>query len=333
MRMKDVAAAAGVSVATVSRVLSGSRRVTPELQIRITDLARELDYTPHAVARSLRSATTQTIGILVPSIDNPFFPRLITAAEAELQRHDRALLIASSDGDPRLEAARIGMLAERRVDGLLICPTSQSRSRVALESAQRRLPVVQFDQRADGATAPFVGTDDAQGMQLIVAHLRERGARVIAHIGASDDNWSGRERRRIFEQIGRTTTDLELVMTAPGDFSREHGHRATLALLSERPDVDAITCGNDLIATGALEAAETLGRRVPDDLLITGYDDISLATVCTPRLTTIKQPFDALMQSAITHLLRLSVDGAEAVADETILPVELVIRASTGVLP
>lgn len=333
VRMKDVAAAAGVSVATVSRVLSGSRQVGPELRARILDLARELDYTPHAVARSLRSASTRTIGILVPAIDNPFFPRLITAAEAELARHGRALLIASSGSDPEVEALRMEMLAQRKVDGLLVCSTSVGASATALASIRRLVPVVQFDQRTDVAAAPFVGTDDAAGMVLVVEHLRARGARVVAHIGASEDNWSGRQRREAFVSACAGFPELEVVLTEPGDFSRDHGCRAAATLLASRPDVDAIACSNDLVATGVLDAAHHAGREVPGSLLVTGYDDIDVATVCTPRLTTVKQPFDELMRVATSLLLAL-VDGRpEDVPAETLLPVELVLRESTGLPP
>lgn len=328
MLMKDVAAAAGVSVATVSRALSGSRGVKPEHYDRVMATAKHLNYKPHLVAQALRKATTRTVGILVPAIDNPFFPRLITAVERELNARGFALLIASSNEDEEIEAARLEMLVQRRVDGLLVSASTWHPHGATLRDVAARVPVVQFDQKADGVQAPFVGTDDSAGMELLIDHLAARGARTLAHIGAADDNWSGYRRRSAFERLVGERPGLSLVSTRSGTFSREHGLHAATALLQERPEVDAITCGNDLIACGALDAAENLGIRVPEDLLVTGYDDIDVATMCKPRLTTIRQPVDGLMSTAVEMLLALtsSADGAGV---ERYLPVELVVRSSS----
>jgi LacI family transcriptional regulator len=323
-----VAAAAGVSVATVSRALSGSRGVKPEHYDRVLATAKHLNYKPHQVAQALRKATTRTVGILVPAIDNPFFPRLITAVERELNARGFALLIASSNDDEEAEAARLEMLVERRVDGLLVSASTWHPQNRTLREVAAQVPVVLFDQLADGVPAPFVGTDDAGGMKLLIDHLAERGARTLAHIGAGDDNWSGFRRRSEFERLVLERPDLSLVCSRRGSFSREYGFRAATALLQERPDVDAITCGNDLIACGVLDAAEQLGIGVPDRLLVTGYDDINVATMCKPRLTTIRQPVDELMSTAVEMLMGLksSADGAGV---ERYLPVELVVRDSS----
>lgn len=328
MLMKDVAAQAGVSVATVSRVLSGSRGVKPVHYDRVMATAKHLNYKPHLVAQALRTATTRTVGILVPAIDNPFFPRLITAAERELNGRGFALLISSSNDDEEIEAARLEMLVERRVDGLLVSASTWHPQRPTLRDVAGRVPVVLFDQRADGVAAPFVGIDDQGGMEQLIDHLTAQGARTLAHIGASDDNWSGFRRRSAFERLIGERPDLRLVRSLQGSFSREHGYRAAIALLQQEPDVDAVTCGNDLIACGVLDAADSLGIRVPEDLLVTGYDDIDIATMCKPRLTTIRQPVDELMRTAVGMLLapRSPADGARL---EQYLSVELVVRNSS----
>lgn len=328
MLMKDVAAAAGVSVATVSRALSGSRGVKPEHYERVIATAKEFNYKPHVVAQALRKATTRTVGIVIPAIDNPFFPRLITAAERELTNSGFALLISNSTENEAIEAARLEMLVERRVDGLLVSASTRHQQRSTLRDVAREVPVVLFDQKADGIPAPFVGTDDAGGMALLVDHLVLQGARRFAHIGAGNDNWSAFRRRQAVEQLVASRPDLVLVDSEPGRFSREHGVRAATALLTSGVDVDAITCGNDLIASGVLDAAESLGLNVPGDLLVTGYDDIDVATMCKPRLTTVRQPVDELMRRAVGILLSLksSAEGAEL---REILPVKLVVRQSS----
>lgn len=326
--MKDVAAAAGVSVATVSRALSGSRGVKPEHYERIIATAKHLNYKPHVVAQALRKATTRTIGILVPAIDNPFFPRLITAAERELNNHGFALLISNSTEDEVIEAARLEMLVERRVDGLLVSASRWHQRLSTLRDVANQMPVVLFDQNADGIDAPFVGTDDSGGMALLVDHLVQQGARTFAHIGAGDDNWSGYRRRNAFNRLITERSGLVLVDSKRGSFSREHGFGAATSLLTSGPDIDAVTCGNDLIASGVLAAAESLGIDVPGDLLVTGYDDIDIATMCKPRLTTIRQPVDELMRRAVTILLALKSSSEGSQLQEN-LPVELVVRQSS----
>lgn len=326
MRMTDVAEAAGVSVATVSRVLSRSRPVNAELRDRILRVVDELNYEPHAVARSLRRASTQTIGIVVPAIDNPFFPRLIQAAEQALATHDLALIIVSGTDDPEVEAVRVDNLLGRRIDGLLICATASAASGPTVRRAASRVPVVQFDQRTDGSDAPFLGIDDGAGVALVVDHLRAQGVSTIGHIGAGRDNWSARQRRAAF--VAETDRHgLTGVTTEAGSFSRDHGRRTARELMARRPDVEAVVCDNDLIASGVLDAAQEAGRNVPRDLLVTGFDDIDVATVCRPRLTTVAQPFDDLMERSVAALLAQSTGGP--VEPEPLLPVRLVVRESS----
>ncbi|MBH0130697.1 LacI family DNA-binding transcriptional regulator [Salinibacterium sp. NK8237] len=325
--VKDVAEAAGVSVATVSRALSGARVVRPELQELVVRTADALGYRPHLIAQALRRSRSGAIGMIVPKIENPFFPQLVGHADRVLQQHNLALLLCSADDDPELEAKRISILAERQIDGLLISPCSQSASAPALAEIAARMPVVQFDQRVPTVATPFVGIDDAAGIAAVTAHLGRSGRRRLAFIGADTDNWSGQRRTDGFEAWADAEDPSARQRILAGDFSREFGHDAAMQLLAADGQIDAIVCANDLLALGALDAATELGIGVPDQLAITGFDDINIATVSRPTLTTVRQPVAEMVEKAIGILLN-AIDGAVEEPVDIRLPVELIIRGS-----
>lgn len=325
--VKDVALAAGVSVATVSRALSGARVVRPEHRETVLRTAEQLGYRPHLIAQALRRSRTGAIGMIVPSINNPFFPQLVSEAERVLQQHDLGLLLCSSDEHPVTEAKRITMLAERQVDGLLISPSSQSASAPALAAVAARIPVVQFDQRVLAVDTAFVGIDDAAGIAAVTSHLVASGRGHVAFIGADDDNWSGLRRRQGFETWAKAADSTALDRMETGEFSREFGHAAARRLLTRDGRIDAIVCANDLIAIGALDAAAELGLPVPGRLAITGFDDINVATVCSPALTTVRQPITEIIETAI-DILFAAIAGQPVEASVTEFPVELIVRGS-----
>ncbi|MDQ1124060.1 LacI family DNA-binding transcriptional regulator [Microbacterium trichothecenolyticum] len=325
--VRDVADAAGVSVATVSRALSGARAVKPEHRELVMRTATELGYRPHSVARALRRARTGVVGMVVPRIDNPFFPQVVSGVERALQVHDLALFLCSSDDDPDTESRRLDLLAERQVDGILVVPCTQTASAPALDATRASIPLVQVDQRATGVAAPFVGIDDAAGIAAVIGHLIATGRRRLAFVGADPENWSGGRRVAGFREWAHDNDPRAAARVALGDFSRESGRAAAHDLLSRDPEIDALVCANDLIALGALDAATELGRKVPIELAIAGFDDISVATACRPTLTTVRQPVADIVATSVATLLAL-IDGDDASAKETLLPVELIVRGS-----
>lgn len=327
--IKDVARLAGVSIATASRALSGTRPVQPAYRERVTAAAAELDYNPNLTARALRSAKTGAIGMVIPMIDNPFFPSLVSAVESLLETNGYSLLLCSSQENVALEAERLRALADRQVDGLLVSAASQVASVEALTRAAELVPLVQLDQRAPGVLSPFVGIDDSAGMREVVEHLAGRGRRRLAFIGASDENWSGMRRRDGFVRWAGELDPSAPTRMRLGTFTREFGRAAARELLTEDREIDALVCANDLIALGALDAAHELGRSVPSEVAVTGYDDIIVATASNPTLTTVAQPVDEIARVALETLWATIRGPASPVADVVDLPGRLVVREST----
>ncbi|MHA6799482.1 LacI family DNA-binding transcriptional regulator [Bounagaea algeriensis] len=323
----DVAARARLSVATASRALSGQRGVRAENRERVLSAAAELDFEPNAVAASLRSKTTHTIGMLVPRISNPFFATLVEAVERQLHGGQRGLLLSNSHYDPETEGHRVRALLDRRVDALIMVPCHQQRSAAAVNAAAERVPTVQLDLRVDDCTGSWVGVDNEVGMSRIIDHLGELGASGIAFAGAEPTDSAAQARldgyrRSVLRWTGSTAAVLL------GEFSKEWGQRAVERLTDDDAALPgAIVCGNDTIALGALEALARRGIRVPDDVRVTGFDDIPFAELTQPPLTTVRQPQEQMAAEAV-RVLKSQLSGSSAPSQRIAIAPELVVRSS-----
>jgi LacI family transcriptional regulator len=327
--IRDVAARAGVSVATASRALSGSRPVSPSNLRQVTKAADALAYRPNRIAAALRRQVSDTIGLVVPQISNPFFPALIEAVHTQLQASTKQLLLCDSMQDPSEERHRLQALLDHQVDGILISPCDAAGSLEAIRAAARRVPIVQMDRRISGEATDWVGVDDTNGMALVIEHLAGGGAKTAIFVGA-DPSSSSSARLRLAgfadaaARVGLTTLPPRL-----RDFTTLWGVAAATEIvgLSELPD--AVVCANDLIALGLLRQFARAGVQVPRDVLVTGFDDIAVAELSTPSLTTIRQPYDAVAREAL-RLLTNRVERADAPAQQIAVSPQLVVRESTS---
>jgi LacI family transcriptional regulator len=327
VNLKDVARAAGCSVATVSRVLAGNRPVGAEVAGRVREAAGRLGYRPNHVARALRSRSTGMVGLVLPQITNPYFPSLVRELEHALHADGRALLLADCDDDPAVEAARIATLLDRRVDALVVIPADERRSRPAVAAAAARVPLVLLDRGCGPGVADSVGTDNAAGMALVLGHLAGTGRRRVCFAGASETDSAAAERRAAY-QAGAGALDPEAPgRVESGDFSVEWGRAAVDRLWPGRPD--AVVCANDLIAAGVLQRLRQLGVDVPGDVAVTGFDDIAIAGLALPALTTVRQPVAELAAEAARSLGRRIAGGRSAPLRTVRLAPGLVIRASS----
>lgn len=317
----DVARVAGVSPATVSRALNNSSRVSDDLADRVRAAADELGYRPNATAQGLVRGSTQTIGVIVPDLSNPFFPEILKSVAAAAGQAGHTIVVADSNEDPD-EELRLALELSRRVDGVLLCSPRMSAEGMRVLVAER-LPFVCTNRDTGGAGPPSVRIDSFDGMLALAAHLVELGHRRVVYLAGPEASWSDRERRRALDAAKRF--GLEHNVISAGSMSQEGFEATPLALEHE---ASAIVCFNDLIALGALARLREMGVQVPEDISITGFDDIPVASFMAPPLTTVRLPKHELGKRA-WKLLAARLAGESEPPSATVAP-ELIVRASTG---
>ena len=316
-----------MSTATVSRALSGSSTVNPELAARVRAAASRLGYRTNRVARALRRRATQTVGLVVPDLTNPFFPAVVQAVEGALRDAGLSLLLCDAGNDVGLEAELVRNLFDHQIDGLLISVCDRIASRQAVRLAASQVPLIQIDRRALGGM-PFVGVDQAAAMEKVVDHLQEQGCERFAYITPHPAISTASERLDAYLRRLGPLDPTAGQRVYRGDFSLEWGHEAARRIIAARPRPDAIICANDLIAIGALQALREEGVAVPEEIAVSGFDDTVLAVACQPQLTTVRQPLEDLGRQAVT-VLRAAMGDPSLPPTFAVLKAELVVREST----
>ena len=327
--IREVAKVAGVSYATVSHVLNNTRFVSQETRDRVMAAIDELDYRPNALARSLRSGKTDTIGLILPDSSNPFFAEIGRSIEDAAFELGYNVFLCNTDGNVHREQLYVDLLSKKQVDGIIfVAAGDQVDSLNALLNDE--MPVVLVDRDLPNIEVDAVLTDNRQGGYLATRHLIELGHRRIACITGPSSITSGAERvtgyRQALEEEG-IPYDKSLVLG--GNYQPDAGLRATSILLELDSPPTAIFALNDLMAVGALHAAARAGRRVPEDVAIIGYDDTELASFMNPPLSTIAQPKNEIGLQAANILAR-RITNKSFPTYRIILPPELVVRESTS---
>ena len=289
----DVAAEARVHPSTVSRVLTGhaGSTIRPATRQRIIAATDRLGYRPSALARSLRLQRTLTLGMLVPDITNPFFSSIIKGAEDAARKRGYNLILCNSEDEPQREATYLRVLRDRQVDGLLIASSQMADVTIA-ELREEVFPFVLLNRATERAEDLAVVVDNYAAAVGVVAHLADLGHRRVGHIAGPQNTTTGVERREGY-RAGVLAFGLadepELVVEATA-FSEEGGHRALQMMLAESAQPTAVFAANDLIAIGMLQRLRQIGTHVPGDLSIVGFNDIPLAGLLEPALTTVRVP-------------------------------------------
>lgn len=328
-RMSDLARLAGVSGSTVSRALAGSPTVAAATRTRIQDLAREIGYSVNPVARSLRSGSTGTIGIVVPllhaasqPLDDPFFSTMLgRLAQALTARGFELLLSKVHTGGPGWVDR---LVRERRADAVILL--GQSNAHAAIDEAARAgAPIVAWGQAEGGDAYPIVGSDNRAGGELAARHLIARGCRRIAFLGDT----ALPEIRARFDGFARAHAATgygvapDAVISA--GFTAADAHAAAHRLFDRAIAFDGVVAGSDLIAAACVRAALEAGVGVPDNLAVVGFDDVPLAALVHPPLTTVAQDFAAAASALVDAAVRRA---AGDIVQSVVLPVHLIVRAS-----
>lgn len=327
--IKDVARAAGVSVATVSRVLNDSGPVSAEARRRIREVARELRYTPNSAARTLITSRTGTLGVLLPDLHGEFFSEVIRGIDQAAQERGYHLLVSSSHNAPDEVEAALGAM-RGRVDGLVVMSPALSAATLA-ENLPASLPVVLLNCAVEDERFDALNVDNFGGAYAMVRHLLGGGRRRVAMVCGPAGNHDADERLAGYRAALRDGgAEHRRAWELPGDFQQRSGYRAAERLLARRPRPDALFAANDSMAIGALSALLESGVRVPEDVAVAGFDDIPMSRYMSPPLTTVQVDIAGLGGRAVRTLLdAVARKNAHERRRETV-PATLVVRGSCG---
>lgn len=329
----DVARHADVSVATVSRVLNGTKRVSPASRQRVEAAIAELNYAPSSAAQNLRLSKTQALGLVLPGLENPFFPSLIEQAARVAEKAGYSLTIRLSS-TPLATAAE--MSQGQQVDGIVVVGNQGDPE--PTDGIRRALvPLVAFDRLPGAAPLPLFQVANSHGAAQVVDHLLARcvGAVRLLHIAGpsgldvSADRRAGVEGAVLAARASGRSVQLDI---REGDFSERSGYVATAELLSGPDRPTAVFAANDLMAIGAIRATQAAGLDVGSDILIAGFDGLDLGAYVTPTLTTYRQPITHISHQAVTHLISLIEAGSTTDSHRRVSRFngELIVRDSTG---
>ena len=328
--IKDIAKKAGVSPTTVSRVLNDKPDVSDETKQKIEEVIDELNYNPNGIARGLVLNKTHTLGLVIPDISNPFFPEVAKGIEDKAKEAGYSVIFCNTDNHIQGEKEAIELMKSKQVDGMIVSlAINQENKQELAELAAENFPVVQIDRKIPDAGFPAVVIDNQAAAYKATQHLIDLGHTKIAHISGNLEVKPAQDRltgfKEALENVGLGST-AEWIRE--GDYSSESGYREMKELLQldERPT--AVFIANDLMALGAYEAVFEAGLKIPEDISIVGYDDIEVASVIRPALTTISQPEYQLGVEA-AELLIDSLEGADKSQSDQVLAAELVERNSS----
>ncbi len=328
----DVAEAARVSTATVSRCLNNPERVNAKTREKVEQAIQTLGYTPNFGARALAANRTNTVGAVIPTMDNAIFANGLQAFQETLHEHGVTLLVATSLYRPEIEEEQIRTLLARGADGLLLIGYERS-ARLYDDLARRGIATVIAWAYDPAGTVPAIGFDNKKAMGALASQVLDIGHRQLGMISAETAaNDRARDRvtavREVLQARGLPEGTLQVIET---QYSIEAGRAALAELMAAKPRPTVVLCGNDVIAVGALHEAKRLGYRVPEDLSITGFDDMELATIAEPALTSVHVPHREMGRRSALALL--SLIRGEYPTESVELATELRLRASLGPAP
>lgn len=330
--IRDVAKAAGVSITTVSRALNGYSDVGEKTRKRIANIAKELNYRPSAVARSLVTKRTRTVGLLVSELTKErvghyFMFEVLYGLHDRLAELGYDLILASTSTSRQRVTSYLDFCTERRLDGVIVMGIRLDDPYIQ-EVVDAPLPSVVIDLPLLSERCGYVMTDNVYGAQLAIRHLVSRGHQAIGFVNGHGQAAVSRDRKRGYDEaIARAGLLHRESYTCESDYTTHGGREAVQALLAEQPEVSAVFFANDLMAIGGVQYAKERGLRIPQDLAIVGYDDIELAALSTPKLTTIRQKRPDMGIRAADMIVAM-MDKNESPQGILLAP-ELIVRETT----
>jgi len=327
-RISDVAKTAGVSTATVSRVLSNPETVKLSTRQKVLQVIEELNYRPNALARQLRTQETKTIVVIVPNVSNLLFPEAIQGIETEAELNGYQVLIADVHNQNSIEKYYLNAIRQRQIDGIISMSANVAQKLV--KEVAEEYPLVMAIQSFQDSRIPSVSIDNFAAARAMTTHLIRMGHRNIAYITAASPLNVYQDRLDSYkEKLTEQNIPVDQELIRRGESSIQGGVEQMEALLPSGKEFSAVFCAGDTMAMGAIKALKKQGLRVPQDVAVVGFDDIELSAFWEPALTTIRQPKKQIGQSAFRKLLSM-IKKESLLNTRNILPYELVIRESCG---
>jgi len=328
-RLGDVAQQAGVSTATVSRVINETGYVSDAIRRRVLRTVQKLNYYPNASARTLASGRSHQIGLLISDISNPFFPELVKSIEQAAYRSGFEVMLAETDYDSERLHRAVRRFLERDVAGVILM-ASELDFEFVEGLARRQVPLVFLDLRPAGGRTSTVAVDYGKGIDEAVHHLAGLGHRRLAYVGGPGRLASAAQRLDAFQSaVARHIGTQSPPRLYEGDFRLEGGLRAASQILEAHPRPTAVLAANDLMALGIMKACQARGLAVPRDISVVGFDDIVFAGLADPPLSTVCLPREELGRRAVDALM-VHLHGAARDGREVQVPTHFVPRGSTG---
>lgn len=326
--IREVADRAGVSPTTVSHIINNTRFVSDDMRERVQVAMDELGYRPNALARSLRRGETHTIGLILPDSSNPYFAEVGHAIEATAFELGYSVVLCNSEGNSDKEAFYADVLSKRQVDGMIFFAVGDSSESVQ-GLLRQNVPVVVVDRDLPGVEVDAVLADNVKGGYLATHHLLEQGHARIGFIAGPPNLTPSADREAGYRQAhDEFDIQADPHLTVKGDFGFRSGQIAARQLLELTKPPTAIFACNDLMAVGVIHAAAEIGKRVPEDVAIIGFDDIELASYTVPTLSSVAQPKEELGRRAVQALFD-RIRNKDIPARRVVLPTVLVVRSSS----
>ncbi len=326
--VKDVAKKAGVSIATVSRVIRNEEIVKPKTRDLVLSVIKELNYQPNALARQLRQQETMTVIVIVPDIGNTFFHEILLGIESEAEKHGYQVLIVDMHNKPDIESHYLHALQQRQVDGVISLSANVAKS--LMEQVATSSPVVVACQYLDNSSIPNVTIDNIGAAGTMVEYLIKLGHTRIAHLTSQPSALLYRDRfNGYISALAAHNIPIDLELVKYGESTIASGYEMMTSLLELSNPVTAVFAAGDVMAIGALKALKNAGLSVPGDCSVAGFDDIEISSIFEPALTTISQPKFLMGKTSFQKLLKL-MKGESLTKQQELLDYKLIIRESCG---
>lgn len=324
----DVAEKAGVSIATVSKVINNTGRISEKTRKKVMQIMDELEYQPSVVASALSGKSTFTLGLTLPDLANPYFAELARAIEDQGRKHGFNVFICSTDNDADKEEEYYQLFMKKRVDGIIM--VSRDKQNVVVKKIlSEKVPLVMIAREIFSAPVTSVMVDDYYGGMQAGQHLLQQGHQNIAVIVENLTELGSKERLRgCVDAMKEAQLELDPQLVIEGGYTLESGKAAMKQLLQQKQRPTAVFACNDILAIGAIQAVREGGLKVPDDISIVGYDNTILAAIIDPPLTTVAQPMQEIGERSVALLVQ-QIQSKETVRQRVLLMPDLVVRQST----